>query len=189
MEKENEIDLDKIMLIYTNIFSKYVDYISKTSYYEVSMEYQHAHICNIDNVIEDNIPIEVICLKLVHNMTMIFQYVKHMITTTGGSIKNGGMKPNLYVKIAIDADYINVIKRKGFGLIGYNVDDMVKILFDTNEAIEEYLNRLISEDKKYQKLKIVINNIFDYSYNDVNSAIIELISKNLDIYKKYLNNK
>lgn len=186
--KNKEMKLyEKIVEIYTNIFAKYPEYFMDTSYYEVSMEYQKVHLESIENVIEDDIPIEVICLKLVHNMTMIFQYAKNMISTTGGSVKAGGMKPNLFIRIAVEPEYIKITKRKGFGLIGYNVDDMATILFDTNTGIKNFLCELINKDKKYQNLKIIIDNFFNYSCNDINSALVELISKNLELYKKYSN--
>lgn len=186
MEKEEIKDLSKVMLIYTSAFSKYADYISKVSYYEINMEYRKAHLDNITNVIEEGIPIEVICLKLVHDMGMIYKYAEYMLNTIGGNIQTGGMKPNLYIKLSVGSENIDIAKRKGFGLIGYNPDDMLKILFDTNSAIIDFLDKLISENDYYREFKMITDNYMTYCYSDVDSAIVEIISKNIEVYEKYL---
>lgn len=112
------------------------------------------------------------------------EYLKNYVSQTGASCNSYSSKgKNLYVKFSIGAENIDIIKKKGFGLFGYNVDDFAYCLFGFNDALKSYLKE---KSEEYDYLNIILKNWLEYSYVDPNTALCSFIAKNKDFYKKEL---
>lgn len=140
-------------------------------------------ISDTQGVFEDVSP-QYLCLKLVHNIAMMSAFSLNYINDTGATIENpSSREKSLFLKLSISPENIDIVERDGFGLLGYNVDDMAYALSTFYLAIQKYLECL-SEEKTF--LKRVVKECRDMNLLtiDVNTAMIEFIKNNKDFYEK-----
>lgn len=181
MEKITDDELNTIM-ISTILMEENPEYMNETIY-EFETENKTHQITRCDNIFEDVSP-QYICLKLVHNISMMGSFLKNYISQTGAKCNSySSIEKKLYVKFLITAEKIDIIKKKGFGFLVYNVDDFAYCLWGFNEALNSYL-KIKSQEKEYNYLNIILKDWFEYSFKAPDTAMSTFISNNKDFYKK-----
>ncbi len=175
MENISDEELNSIMII-NLLIGKNLDYMLKTIY-EFETENGVSQIIYCENLFEDVSP-QQICLKIVHDMSMMGSYLKNYVAQTGAKCDTYSSKEkNLYVKFLIGTENIDILKKKGFGFLAYNINDFAYCLFKFNEALKLYLEEK-SKEKEFKFLNIILDNWFDYFFKDPNTAMFSFISKN-----------
>lgn len=162
------------------------NYILK-SYYDLRVYNDKGHILSTSNVFTDVSP-QLLCLKLIHNISMIRSFAEEFATSSFASISQpSSQQKDLFLKLFVSAEKVDIVDRGGFGFIGYNIDDMAYALYNYYYAMEDYVRELAKE-KKYSFLKKVVAE-FDSGIlrkSDPNTAIIMFISNNKNFYKEYI---
>ena len=127
-------------LLISSIIAEKPEYI-KFSNYELSIEDGDAKVLNTNNVFNlGEISPKLICLKLIHNIYMMNAFLLNFCVDNHANFYNNSSKnKNLYLKIEISDVSVNILKRKGFGLFAYNVDDMAFCLYKFRDAILKYI--------------------------------------------------
>ena len=172
-------------MLITKIVGENPEYFSN-SYYNLSINYGKPEIVYTDNIFK-NVPPQFICLKLIHNISMMSAFTTNYIKT-GANINNpSSEQKKLFLSLSISAENIDIIKKKGFGLFGYNIDDMAYALYSFYQAIQKYLKELV-EHNEYKFLKRGLNecsNPFLFT-NDTNTALINFLNSNKDFYAEQI---
>ena len=178
---KNEI---MIPMLVTKVLGENPQYMT-SSYYDLSINYGEAEIIDTDDVFEDVSP-QLLCLKLVHNISMMSAFVINYIQSSGGSISNpSSTQKKLFLRLSISAENIDIVQKKGFGLFGYNVDDMTYALNNFYYAMESYLKNM-SQKKKYNFLDRVLKEYTSMHLftRDPNKALEDFLNNNKDFYEK-----
>lgn len=178
-EIENE-DLINILLS-TKLLEENMDYFLN-SYYEIEIENGISKIISTENLFE-NVSPQLLCLKLVHNISMIFNFYMNYSNNSNVDLENQSYKTkNLYIKICVEPEYVYIVERKGFGLIGYNIDEMACVLRETILSLIEYIKQK-SKTKKYNYLDRVTKDIYKY-LKTPNEAIFSFLTENKDFFEQ-----
>ena len=180
MEKITKDELN-FMVIIPIIMEENPEYLFETIY-ELETEYGNSQISGYENLFEDVSP-QYMCLKIVHNLSMMGNFVKNFLIQSGATMNSTSSKnKSLYLKLSIKPENIDILKKKGFGLFSYNVDDMAYSLYEFQNAIKNLLEEK-SKEKDYDFLNIILKDFFNYTLTDPNTAMYDLINNNKDFYK------
>lgn len=89
-----------------------------------------------------------------------------------------------YLKFSIYSDNLVINKRKGFGIIAYNVDDMALTIGQITPSLKRYLVKLVEQKEDFYELKRVKEFIDFISKGlEPNAAIALFIAENRDLYE------
>lgn len=180
MEKITKDELN-FMVIIPIIMEENPEYLFETIY-ELETEYGNSQISGYENLFEDVSP-QYMCLKIVHNLSMMGNFVKNFLIQSGATMNSTSSKnKSLYLKLSIKPENIDILKKKGFGLFSYNVDDMAYSLYEFQNAIKNLLEEK-SKEKDYDFLNIILKDFINYTLTDPNTAMYDLINNNKDFYK------
>lgn len=177
-------DILRTMMIIPILIQENPEYMMKTVY-ELKIEKGFSQIVDCENLFE-NVTSQYMCLKIVHDVSMMGSYLKSYISETGAKCNSyHSKKKSLYVKFLITPEKIDIINKKGFGFFAYNIDDFAYSLYEFNNALNDFL-KTKSKEKNYEFLNVILNDWYSYSFVDPNSAMSSLITKNNDFYKNYI---
>lgn len=173
-----------IPMLIAKIMEENPKYIT-SSYYDLSVDNDEFEIVDTEDVFE-NVSPQLLCLKLVHNISMMSAFVINYVQSSGASVKNSAStQKRLFLKLSISAENIDIVQKKGFGLFGYNVDDMAYALNSFYYAMKDYLQEL-AQKKKYNFLERVLKEYMHLFTRDPNTAMIEFLNNNKDFYEKQI---
>lgn len=184
--EENNVSNENLnyMLAISKILEENIEYIN-TSYYDLKVENEITEITT-ENILEDVSP-QLLCLKLVHNITMMSAFIINYVENTGANVNNYFSKEkNLYLKIHISSENVEIVRKKGFGLFAFNIDDMAYALYSFYEGMKNYINEL-SKKKKFAFLNIITENYLQLFTKDPNNAMVTFIKNNKDFYAEQIN--
>ena len=175
--------------IFTKIMAENQEYFMDSSEIELKIENKKGYILDTYGLFEEDINMEVIFLKLIHNISMLHYYFIHYASQNDFDFINYKFEEddNFYLRLSISGENINTDKRKGFGMFTYNVDDMVATIREFVPALKIYLQEEVEENNQLKELTRVINFI-DIIKNGLepNLAIITFIQENKDLYNSYI---
>ena len=185
----NEKDLQNCVLVFTNVMSEKPNYFVNATKYEFEVENGKGKIIDVENLLVDDISIQALCIKLVHNLSMLSCFFINYSAENDFDLLKHKFKDsdNFYLKLSVAAEDINIEKRKGFGLFGFNADDMAASLGEVPRALKVYISEIQKKHKKYDDLERVVK-IADQIICglDPNTAMTLFIKENAELYKKYI---
>lgn len=181
-----EKDFTDIMEIAVNLISKNNEYFVTPSLYEIKINNKMGIIESTKFVIRQNLPVSILCLKLIHNLSMLEAFHMNYILDNNINIIKNEFRGNeeFYLKLSVSSNNINIEKRKGFGLFAYNVDDMALTLGEILPALRKHLIKIVEQNKDLSDLQRVIDFIKNIKMGlEPNAAIYLFIKENIDLYK------
>lgn len=184
---ENNIDL-KYFEIYTNVLGENFDYFTSPSRITINVNNLQASIINFEGIIDD-VTDQAICLKLIHNISMLTSYCKTYIEQMNidtNEAKNILKYNHTYqITLIIGTETVNIESKSGFGFIVYNTYAFAAVLLKFSEAIRDYLMKLIN---KYDldELERVTNHLYNTMFVHPDKAISTFIKSNIDFYQDYV---
>lgn len=176
-------DLVLFQLYVSKILEEDPSYIQK-SYYNLRVCDNESSILSTVNVFVDVSP-QLLCLKLIHSISMVRAFTDNFVKKSDASIYNlSSRKKDLFLKLFVGANSVDIDEKSGFGFIGYNVDDMAYALDSYYYAMRDYIKEL-SKNENYSFLKRVVSEFDDGLLRkaDPNVAVILFINNNKDFYK------
>ncbi|MDD3187794.1 MAG: hypothetical protein PHD02_04965 [Bacilli bacterium] len=182
--KESNDNLNDYMAIIPKLTYDNLDYFQNTTY-EIKIEKGKGTIIETESIFDKDVSIPVMCLKLIHNWAMIFCFAVNFAVQNNVQMDNylfskKTSNKDLYLKISVGVDTVNIDKRKGFGVFTYNVDEMFEALMETTYAIKKLVMEKSDEYKDLKRIEKYIND--NPSVSDVNTPMILFIQKNFDLY-------
>lgn len=178
---EKELSRQYFPIFYLKIFGKYPEYFGKTAYYGVDIKNDESELIEFSNVLIDDIPTEIICLKLIHNLSMIYCHKERVFAEGAGQRKEC---TNNYFEIEVSPDRTNISETRGYGFFGIKNNQALTSLEKLESAIKDKLKDL-SKQKKYAMFKNIVDNYVKYCYSHPNDALFRFVKDNFELYKKY----
>lgn len=182
--KESNYNLDDCMAIIQKLTYDNLDYFQDTTY-EIEIENGKGTIIETEGIFDEDVLIPVMCLKLIHNWAMIFCFavdfaVQNNVQMDKYLFSKTSIDKDLYLKISVGADTVNIDKRKGFGVFTYNVDEMFEALIETASAMKKLVKEKSDEYQELKRVENFINN--NPTISDVNTPMIWFVQQNFDLY-------
>ena len=182
--KKNKDNFEDCMAIIQKLTHDNLDYFQETTY-EIEIENGKGTIIETESIFDEDVLIPVMCLKLIHNWAMIFCFavdfaVQNNVQMDKYLFSKTSIDKDLYLKISVGVDTVNIDKRKGFGVFTYNVDEMFEALIETTSAIKKLVREKSDEYQHLKRVEKFINN--NPSVSDVNTPMILFIQQNFDLY-------
>lgn len=165
-----------------------VEYFSTPTIYSIEVTNGKEKIVDIENVFED-VPMQAICFKLFHNASMISSYaVNYPVDDRGWSFKDLRLKStdNFYLKLEVSTGGVEVLAKKGYGVLSLNHKGIVNTLMEFHTAIRNYIKELVREDSSYKELLRIVDFTTNNSTKGLDTITIEFLQKNRDFFAKYL---
>jgi hypothetical protein len=165
-----------------------VEYFSTPSIYSIEVANGKEKIVDIENVFKD-VPMQAICFKLFHNARMISSYaMNYPIDDRGWSFEDLQLKStdNYYLKLEVSTGGVEVLAKKGYGVLFLNHKGIVNTLMEFHSAIQDYIEELVQEDSSYKELLRIVDFTTYNSSEGLDTITIEFLQKNRDFFAKYL---
>ena len=173
-----------------NVTSSNLEYMATPIIYEFIAKNEDMfsiELVNVENLFLRNQKSEVILLKLLHDICMLKFFGLDFLLKNGG-VRACKLKPNLYMKLVVKAEDVNIVAEKGFSFLGmaYRVDYVSDFLLGTTGAIFKFLvEKQRENDYDYLKRIIDFEDKIELSF-DINANLAKFVSENMDIYEKYM---
>ena len=184
---ENNQDLTYLN-INNNVIAENLNYFTTPSYLTITVNNLKASITNFEGIIDD-VTDQAICLKLIHNISMVTSYCKSYIEQMSIDIteaKNILKYNHTYqISLIIGTETVNVQSKSGFGFIFYNTYAFAAVLLKIADAIRNYLLKIINR-YDLDELKRVEKHLYNTIYVHPNKAILTFIKNNIDFYQDYI---
>ena len=183
------LDNLEVSLMLINVTSSNLEYMATPIIYEFIAKNEDMfsmELVNIEKLFLRNQESEVILLKLLHDICMLKFFGLDFLLKNGG-VRACKLKPNMYMKLLVKAEDVNIVAEKGFSLFGmaYRVDYVSEFLLGITGAIFKFLvEKQQVEEYHYLKRLIDFKDKIGANFN-IDEIVAKFISENMDIYEKY----
>jgi len=181
-------EMDKYLKIVLGQFESSQNYLVQESLIKSIVYKNELKNIEIENLYNDDIESDVIVMKILHIYGMFAFLLKNMMYK---KVEKSNLKfdKEYSITISVTHDNINIINRKGFGLI-YNIDNMIEVVSKSFWSFPDYILKLYKQHKCYndilnlvQFLKLKAHVAFN---SDLDSFKFEYIKINETLFNKYL---
>lgn len=174
------------MMTLSNVINSNLEYMLKPAVFEFSYE-NSLKLKSVDGVFENNVDDEVIMLKIVHNICMLY-YFSCDFYNKNSSYGYGELRKGMYMKLQVKAGDVNILEQQGLAFLdlAYRADKVNSFLRDIKDSIFEFIEEKQTVEK-YSYLSAVSKFKSRIRQNfDLDESTSEFISDNFSLYDKYL---
>lgn len=173
--------MEKLKLIMFNVIKSQDEYWSEDVIFNIKIENGGVEIVNIKNIFDNSIPIEIISLKLLHNLNVLYEfYIDN--TPKSKSVSKGidKEKATSFKLTVVNNEYVLLDKNK---LSIFDENEFSAILLEIYNSLKTFISKK-STTVRYKELKRLDD--FNKITKSFDSNLENFIKNNMDFYESYL---
>ena len=190
-------------IIYSNVMADNPEYFITPTIYDLSCDLTHLNSIpsfydtmvgllginiEINGIFEKKVSDAAICLKLVHNISMLEAFSSYYNELNNCTIDKAKIKHGVSITLRVFPEDVEIYDKQGFGIFNIHKQDFANLLSKFPDYIISYINNLIETDSsgKYDYLNR-IRSFYSSINSDVENSLFMFIERNMDLFERYQN--